>query len=193
MDFAGVRGGWYRRKPRDPGTQAAGVYLKHVCLGKTYPTTSTRGPLPAKGDARTCRTSAPSCNTNHDSDDMHMAFATHVFNIIAKLLLVGVACIDARAAVSPCMCVLVCLPVCLSLCMLPGGILVHTVGGMASLIGTYFIGPRAGRFGIEGEVNKDYRDNNGNLVVLGTFLLWFGWCAAVSGASDSQRACDMKA
>lgn len=53
--------------------------------------------------------------------------------------------------------------------------MVHTVGGMASLIGTYFIGPRAGRFGIDGQVNKDFRENNGNLVVLGTFLLWFGW------------------
>jgi len=52
---------------------------------------------------------------------------------------------------------------------------VHTVGGMASLIGTYFIGPRAGRFGIDGQINKDFRENNGNLVVLGTFLLWFGW------------------
>lgn len=49
------------------------------------------------------------------------------------------------------------------------------MGGIASLVGTYFIGPRAGRFGINGEVNKDFRENNGNLVVLGTFLLWFGW------------------
>lgn len=53
--------------------------------------------------------------------------------------------------------------------------MVHTVGGMAALIGTYFTGPRAGRFGINGEVCRDFRDNNGNLVVLGTFLLWFGW------------------
>lgn len=62
---------------------------------------------------------------------------------------------------------------CLGWCA--GGIVVHTVGGMASLIGTYFIGPRAGRFGIDGQINKDFRENNGNLVVLGTFLLWFGW------------------
>jgi hypothetical protein len=37
---------------------------------------------------------------------------------------------------------------------------VHCVGGMASLIGTYFIGPRAGRFGINGEVDRNFRDNN---------------------------------
>jgi ammonia channel protein AmtB len=49
---------------------------------------------------------------------------------------------------------------------------VHTVGGMAALVSTYFIGPRAGRFGVDGQVNTDYRENNGNLVVLGTFLLW---------------------
>lgn len=51
----------------------------------------------------------------------------------------------------------------------------HTVGGMASLIATYFCGPRIGRFGMDGEVNRDFRETNGNLVVLGTFLLWFGW------------------
>jgi Amt family ammonium transporter len=56
-----------------------------------------------------------------------------------------------------------------------GGVIVHVVGGTASLWGAYFIGPRAGRFGLNGEPNKDFRENNGNLVVLGTFLLWFGW------------------
>lgn len=38
-----------------------------------------------------------------------------------------------------------------------GGIVVHTVGGMAALIGSYFSGPRIGRFGVNGEVNRDYR------------------------------------
>lgn len=56
-----------------------------------------------------------------------------------------------------------------------GGVAVHTVGGTASLIGAYFCGPRIGRFGVDGVVNRDYRETNGNLVVLGTFLLWFGW------------------
>ncbi|KAI8475975.1 MAG: putative amt protein [Monoraphidium minutum] len=56
-----------------------------------------------------------------------------------------------------------------------GGIVVHTVGGMAALIGTWFTGPRVGRFNIDGEACKGYRENNSNLVVLGTFLLWFGW------------------
>eukprot|EP00775_Hariotina_reticulata_P011461 gene11461-11607_t len=56
-----------------------------------------------------------------------------------------------------------------------GGVAVHTVGGIASLIGAYFCGPRIGRFGVDGEVNREYRDTNSNLVVLGTFLLWFGW------------------
>eukprot|EP00878_Enallax_costatus_P025329 GHUV01027097.1.p1 GENE.GHUV01027097.1~~GHUV01027097.1.p1 ORF type:complete len:471 (+),score=64.51 GHUV01027097.1:207-1619(+) len=56
-----------------------------------------------------------------------------------------------------------------------GGVAVHTVGGTAALIGAYFCGPRIGRFGVDGEVNREYRETNGNLVVLGTFLLWFGW------------------
>lgn len=66
-----------------------------------------------------------------------------------------------------------------------GGILVHCVGGTASLIGTYFCGPRIGRFGVNGEVNRDYRETNGNLVVLGTFLLWFGWYGFNPGSAGS--------
>ncbi|KIZ07862.1 Ammonium transporter 1 member 3 [Monoraphidium neglectum] len=56
-----------------------------------------------------------------------------------------------------------------------GGVVVHTVGGAASLIGVYFCGPRVGRFGIDGSPCRGYRENNSNLIVLGTFLLWFGW------------------
>jgi Amt family ammonium transporter len=66
------------------------------------------------------------------------------------------------------------------------------VGGIASLIGAYFCGPRIGRFGVDGEVNREYRDTNSNLVVLGTFLLWFGWygfnpgsAAVISGYSGA--------
>jgi Amt family ammonium transporter len=66
-----------------------------------------------------------------------------------------------------------------------GGIAVHTIGGTASLIGTYFCGPRIGRFGVNGEVNRDYRETNGNLVVLGTFLLWFGWYGFNPGSAGS--------
>lgn len=56
---------------------------------------------------------------------------------------------------------------------------------MASLIGCYFCGPRIGRFGVNGEVNRDYRETNGNLVVLGTFLLWFGWYGFNPGSAVS--------
>ena len=56
-----------------------------------------------------------------------------------------------------------------------GGCVVHIVGGTAALIGTYFTGPRIGRFSADGEVNRDYRNTNSTLVVLGTCLLWFGW------------------
>lgn len=56
-----------------------------------------------------------------------------------------------------------------------GGSVVHMVGGTAALIGAYFVGPRLGRFGPDGEVNEEYRNTNGTQVALGTFLLWFGW------------------
>ena len=56
-----------------------------------------------------------------------------------------------------------------------GGAVVHMVGGVAALVGVWFTGPRIGRFGSDGEVNRDYRNTNSTLVVLGTCLLWFGW------------------
>eukprot|EP00879_Flechtneria_rotunda_P018566 GHRR01019481.1.p1 GENE.GHRR01019481.1~~GHRR01019481.1.p1 ORF type:complete len:451 (+),score=88.92 GHRR01019481.1:262-1614(+) len=66
-----------------------------------------------------------------------------------------------------------------------GGVVVHIVGGTASLLGAYFCGPRIGRFGVDGEVNREYRETNSNLVVLGTFLLWFGWYGFNPGSAVS--------
>ncbi|GBF92579.1 ammonium transporter [Raphidocelis subcapitata] len=71
-----------------------------------------------------------------------------------------------------------------------GGVAVHTVGGVAALLGTYFCGPRLGRFEMDGEPAKGFRDNNSNMVVLGTFLLWFGWYGfnpGSTGAISSYR------
>ena len=55
-----------------------------------------------------------------------------------------------------------------------GSGIVHTVGGVAGLVGTIILGKRIERF------EKDTKDNEFKphsvpLVVLGTFLLWFGW------------------
>lgn len=41
-------------------------------------------------------------------------------------------------------------------------------------MGAYFMGPRFGRFDSQGDVNV-MKGSNRTLVVLGTFMLWFGW------------------
>ena len=51
---------------------------------------------------------------------------------------------------------------------------VHMTGGFAALAGAYFVGPRIGRFTQDGEV-AEMPGHSATLVVLGTFLLWFGW------------------
>eukprot|EP00201_Polytomella_parva_P021213 CAMPEP_0175043048 /NCGR_PEP_ID=MMETSP0052_2-20121109/2941_1 /TAXON_ID=51329 ORGANISM="Polytomella parva, Strain SAG 63-3" /NCGR_SAMPLE_ID=MMETSP0052_2 /ASSEMBLY_ACC=CAM_ASM_000194 /LENGTH=512 /DNA_ID=CAMNT_0016306005 /DNA_START=304 /DNA_END=1842 /DNA_ORIENTATION=+ len=65
-----------------------------------------------------------------------------------------------------------------------GSGVVHMVGGWSALIGAYLLGPRIGRFGPNGQVN-DLRGHNVPLIVLGTFLLWFGWYGFNPGSNLS--------
>jgi Amt family ammonium transporter len=54
-----------------------------------------------------------------------------------------------------------------------GSGIVHMTGGVAALAGAAIIGPRTGRFDPE---NADkFQPWNVPMVVLGTFILWFGW------------------
>ncbi|KAL5712111.1 Ammonium transporter 1 member 1 [Ranunculus cassubicifolius] len=55
-----------------------------------------------------------------------------------------------------------------------GSGVVHLVGGVAGLWGAYIEGPRIGRFDNAGR-SIVMRGHSASLVVLGTFLLWFGW------------------
>ncbi|VVB04418.1 unnamed protein product [Arabis nemorensis] len=55
-----------------------------------------------------------------------------------------------------------------------GSGVVHMVGGIAGLWGALIEGPRIGRFE-EGGGAIALRGHSASLVVLGTFLLWFGW------------------
>lgn len=55
-----------------------------------------------------------------------------------------------------------------------GSGVVHMVGGWAGFMGAAVVGPRVGRFDNEGNV-RDLPGHSATLVVLGTFLLWFGW------------------
>merc|ERR1719324_147056 len=50
---------------------------------------------------------------------------------------------------------------------------VHMVGGAAALAGAKVLGPRIGRF--EASKVNPMPGHNASLVVLGTFILWFGW------------------
>nr|XP_010920277.1 ammonium transporter 1 member 2 [Elaeis guineensis] len=55
-----------------------------------------------------------------------------------------------------------------------GSGVVHLVGGVAGLWGALIEGPRIGRFDHTGR-SVALRGHSASLVVLGTFLLWFGW------------------
>ncbi|VFQ63293.1 unnamed protein product [Cuscuta campestris] len=55
-----------------------------------------------------------------------------------------------------------------------GSGVVHMVGGIAGLYGALIEGPRIGRFDRSGR-SVALRGHSATLVVLGTFLLWFGW------------------
>ena len=55
-----------------------------------------------------------------------------------------------------------------------GSGVVHLVGGIAGLWGAFIEGPRIGRFDHAGR-SVALRGHSASLVVLGSFLLWFGW------------------
>ncbi|KAK9082906.1 hypothetical protein Scep_029377 [Stephania cephalantha] len=55
-----------------------------------------------------------------------------------------------------------------------GSGVVHMVGGVAGLWGAVIEGPRIGRFGHKSR-SVALRGHSASLVVLGTFMLWFGW------------------
>ena len=51
---------------------------------------------------------------------------------------------------------------------------VHMTGGWAAMVGAKILGPRIGRW----ENPSGFEGHSTPLQVIGTFLLWFGWCAA---------------
>lgn len=55
-----------------------------------------------------------------------------------------------------------------------GSGVVHLVGGVAGFWGSFIEGPRIGRFDHSGK-GVALKGHSASLVVLGTFLLWFGW------------------
>jgi Amt family ammonium transporter len=55
-----------------------------------------------------------------------------------------------------------------------GSGVVHMVGGLAALIGAAMVGPRIGKFNSDGTPNQ-FKGHNLPFVVVGTFILFFGW------------------
>ena len=53
----------------------------------------------------------------------------------------------------------------------------HLCGGAGAIIGCKIIGPRTGRYD-ESVDQTMFEPHNVSLVVLGTIILWFGWCLA---------------
>lgn len=63
-----------------------------------------------------------------------------------------------------------------------GSTVVHTTGGIAAMIGTLMLGPRYGKYGIDGKP-RAIAGHNIPLASLGVFILWFGWFGFNSGST----------
>ena len=63
-----------------------------------------------------------------------------------------------------------------------GSSVVHMTGGVAAFVGAKILGPRLGKYGPHGEANPIPGHNIG-LVVLGTFILAFGWFGFNAGST----------
>jgi len=63
-----------------------------------------------------------------------------------------------------------------------GSTVVHTVGGIAALVGTSILKPREGKYGIDGKPNV-LAGHNIPLASLGVFILWFGWFGFNAGST----------
>ena len=70
-----------------------------------------------------------------------------------------------------------------------GSAAIHSVGGLAALIGAIFLGPRIGKYDRDanGKVTKVHAIPGHSLTLgaLGTFILWFGWYG-FNGAACTQ-------
>ncbi|CAE8651088.1 unnamed protein product, partial [Polarella glacialis] len=66
-----------------------------------------------------------------------------------------------------------------------GSGIVHLCGGVAALAGTCVLGPRNGRF--DPDRAQEFEAHSLPLVVLGTFILWFGWYGFNPGSTLSMN------
>jgi len=72
-----------------------------------------------------------------------------------------------------------------------GSGVVHLTGGIGALMGAIIIGRRTGRYDPEWD-QSEFDPHSQPLIVLGTFILWFGWCGfnpgSTLGMSDNGTA-----
>ncbi len=73
-----------------------------------------------------------------------------------------------------------------------GSACIHTVGGVAALIGAIFLGPRIGKYerNAQGKVTKvnAIQGHSLTLGALGCFVLWFGWYGFNGAAATSLNS-----
>lgn len=70
-----------------------------------------------------------------------------------------------------------------------GGTVVHTVGGMAALMGAKIVGPRIDKYDKNGR-GKAIPGHNIILGALGIMILWFGWFGFNGGSVITSGAAD---
>merc|ERR1739845_133934 len=70
-----------------------------------------------------------------------------------------------------------------------GSGIVHMVGGIGALCGAIIVGPRHGRFEETTSTNEreSFEPHSVPFVVLGTFILWFGWYGFNPGSTGSMH------
>lgn len=74
-----------------------------------------------------------------------------------------------------------------------GSTVVHSIGGVAALIGALLVGPREGRFGYQANTQKftaiedseRFQPYNLSLATLGCLILWLGWFGFNGGSTAS--------
>ena len=69
-----------------------------------------------------------------------------------------------------------------------GSSVVHVTGGGAAFFAAWFLGPRIGRFEANGRPTE-VRSNDQSLIMLGSFILWFGWYAFNSSSGVCVKDC----
>lgn len=65
-----------------------------------------------------------------------------------------------------------------------GSTVVHSTGAWIAIIGVWIIGPRLGRFKLDGSINKTkFKSSSLGYSILGVFILWFGWWGFNGGST----------